>query len=168
MRRPRSTLKKVTVAERDRRVTEVFTMILRGASRDDILRHASSEGWDVCDRAVDAYVRRARDRFAAMAQTTRDEELAQARARLDDLYQRAFRTQDYKLAASVQADRQKLLGLYAPVTQKTEHSGPGGGPVQIERILDAHELRARLARELVGGEEAPGLLAPPAPSPRGD
>ena len=157
--------KKATHAEIEERVTVVYTLLIRGASREEILRHGA-EKWTLATRQMEDYLARANRRLKELAAFIREEEIGRARAQLHDLYGKNMKVQDYRSALAVRKDLSELLGLYAPVTQRTEHSGPGGGPVQIERVLDVHELRLRLARELDGGEETTSLLSPP-PEPTG-
>lgn len=113
--------KKATKAEVEERVTAVFTLTVRGATRDEILRHAAKE-WGLAPRTVDDYIARATDRLKALAVVVREEELGRARAQLHDLYGKSMKVQDYKGALQVRKDLSELLGLYAPRTTKLDAS----------------------------------------------
>lgn len=130
--------KKATKAEVEERVTTVFTLMVRGATRDEILRHAAKE-WGLASRTVDDYVARATERLKAMAVVVRAEELGRARAQLHDLYGKNMKVQDYKAALSVRKDLSELLGLYAPkVTKLIDETTPAApAPVLSDAELEA-------------------------------
>lgn len=130
--------KKATKAEVEERVTAVFTLMVRGATRDEILRHAAKE-WGLASRTVDDYVARATERLKAMAVVVRAEELGRARAQLHDLYGKNMKVQDYKAALSVRKDLSELLGLYAPkVTKLIDETTPAApAPVLSDAELEA-------------------------------
>ncbi|KAA0253406.1 MAG: hypothetical protein EDX89_14395 [Acidobacteria bacterium] len=157
--------RKATHAEVEERVTEVYILLIRGASRADILRHAADR-WHLATRQAEDYLARANARLRELASFIHEEELGKARERLNDLYSKNYRVQSYRDALACQKELNELLGLYPVKTERHEHSGPGGAPIQIERILDPHELVARLRDELAAGEEAPALGAPD-PEPPG-
>ena len=147
--------KKATHAEIEERVTVVYTLLIRGASREEILRHGS-ETWSLTTRQVEDYLARARKRFEELAAYVREEEIGRARAQLHDLYGKNMKVQDYKAALQVRKDLSELLGLYAPKTEKHEHSGPNGGPLAllVGRLEpDAEELRRRLLAEAEAAED---------------
>lgn len=164
---PRRHGKKATNAQIEERVTAVYGLLVRGATREEILRHGSAT-WSLTERQVEDYLSRATKRLEALAHYVREEELGRARAQLHDLYGRNMKVQDYKSALAVRKDLSELLGLYPVKTERHEHSGPGGGPIQLERILDPHELVARLRDELASGEAAPALGAPDPEPPETD
>jgi len=132
--------KKATKAEVEERVTAVFTLTVRGATRDEILRHAAKE-WGLAPRTVDDYIARATDRLKALAVVVREEELGRARAQLHDLYGKNMRTQDYKGALQVRKDLSELLGLYAPRTTKIDAS-LATIPTEPAAVLSDAELAA--------------------------
>ena len=146
--------KKATHAEIEERVTVVYTLLIRGASREEILRHGS-ETWSLTTRQVEDYLSRATQRLKALAAYVREEEIGRARAQLHDLYGKNMKVQDYKAALQVRKDLSELLGLYAPKTEKHEHSGPNGGPVLLlagRLEPDAEEIRRRLLAEAEAAE----------------
>ncbi len=155
--------RKATHAEIEERVTTVYTLVIRGASREEILRYGS-ETWSLTTRQVEDYLARATKRLKDLAAFIREEEIGRARAQLHDLYGKNLKVQDYKAALAVRKDLSELLGLYAPKTEKHEHTGRDGGPLAllVGRLeADPEELRRRLLAE---AEAAEGDVAPrPAP-----
>lgn len=145
----------------ERRIDEVFTLLLRGASRPEILRHLAETGVQA-DRTADWYIGKANARFKSLSRTKQEQELGRQLGRLEDLYGRNFRVQDYKAALAVLRERNELLGLYPVRTQKHELSGPDGSAILLrhERALDDAELVARLRDELDARAAAPALAAP--------
>ena len=148
-----------TQIEKEERVTAVYRLVIHGATREEILRHGS-ETWKVSTRQVEDYLAAAKVRFKALANYVREEELGKTRDRLEFLYGRNVKAQDFKAAHAVLSDAAKLLGLYAPTTTKSEVTGANGGPIQVERVMPDAELEARLRLALDAGGEGPALEAP--------
>jgi len=146
--------------ENEKRVLAVFKMLLAGAKRADIVQYASSSrGWRVVPRTADGYIRKARDRFLEASKVDREEEYGKARERLEDLYAMNLKAGDLRAAHAVLSDTAELLGLYPAKVSKQEHTGAGGGPIQLERVMDDVELSERLRLALVPGGE--GIPLPP-------
>mgnify|MGYP000930120432 CR=1 FL=1 len=159
--------KKATAAEIEERVTVVYTLLIRGASRDEILRHGA-EKWTLATRQMEDYLARATERLKALAAYVHEEELGRARAQLHDLYGKNMKVQDYKAALQVRKDLSELLGLYAPKVEKHEHTGRDGAPMSllVGRLeADPEELRRRLLAE---AEAAEGDGAPRPDPPEAD
>jgi len=159
--------RKGTHAEIEERVTVVYGLLVHGASREEILRHGS-ETWQLTTRQVEDYLSRANKRFAALAAFVREEELGKVRSRLEFLYGRNVKAQDFKAARDVVNDVVDLLGLAAPKVSKQEHSGPDGGPIQLERVMPDAELEARLRLALDARGESPALSSPDLPETGAD
>jgi len=156
--------KKATHAEIEERVTAVYRLVIHGASRDEIVLYGS-EKWSVTTRQIQDYLTAATERFKTLATYVREEELGKTRDRLEFLYGRNVKAQDFKAAHAVLSDAAKLLGLYAPTATKTELTGANGGPVQIERVMPDAELEARLRLALESRGESPALEAPDLATP---
>ena len=105
---------RATNAEISRRVDQIYTLMLGGASYRDILAHCEKHEWPVKKRMIDHYIQRARERFEQAAETKRGQEFGRALDRLEDLYSRNLKIQDYKAALAVVKERLTLLGLYPP------------------------------------------------------
>ena len=151
--------KKATHAEIEERVTAVYRLVIHGASRDEILRHAA-EKWGLATRQAEDYLARANARFAKLAAYVREEELGKARDRFEFLYGRNIKAQDFKAARDNVNDVVNLLGLAAPKKTQNELTGANGGPVQIERVMSDAELEARLRLALDARGEGPHLPNP--------
>lgn len=125
---------KPTRAEREARITEVFKLLIIGLARHDIVRYVADRTiWNLKERAIDYLIARATARFEAHAKVRRDQELGKAIARLNDLYSRTHRVQDFKTCLMAQRELNELLGLYAP--KRLEHLGPEGSPQHFIAIL---------------------------------
>jgi len=156
--------KKASHAEIEERVTTVYTLLIRGASREEILRHGA-EKWTLATRQMEDYLARATERLKTLAAYVREEEIGRARAQLHDLYGKNLKVQDYKSALAFRKDLSELLGLYAPRTEKHEHTGRDGGPLAllVGRLeADPEELRRRLLVEAEATEGDRPPLPPPA------
>lgn len=97
-------------AEILQRVNDVYKLLVRGASRSEIVQYSSKE-WGITDRQADTYMKRARAYFNQRIQVERDQELGQALERYEMLFQRAFKVQDYKTCIQAQARIDKIMGL---------------------------------------------------------
>lgn len=141
----------------EKRIGEVYLLLLRGASRADILRHlAENDG--AAERTAEWYIGKATARFKAASKVNAEKERGRQLARLEDLYNRLFRIQDYRTALAVLKERNELAGIYPEKVVKNEHSGPNGSPISLvvgRADVDPEELRRRL-RELDGDEAQEG------------
>ena len=138
----------------EKRILDVFKLLLRGASRDEILRHlAENDG--TAERTAEWYIGKATQRFKALAKVDAEKERGRQLARLEDLYSRLFRIQDYRTALAVLKERNELAGIYPEKVQKHEHTGRDGAPMSllVGRLEpDAEELRRRLLAEAEAAE----------------
>lgn len=116
---------KATNAEVDRRVTTVFGLIVAGCTRAEIIRYSAEKTtWGVESRQIDAYIAQATVQLGEASKTSRAVELGKALARLNDLYAKSLRIQDYKACLAMQKEISELLALYAP---KGEAADDGAG-----------------------------------------
>jgi hypothetical protein len=122
---------KPTEAVFNDRVHSVYTDLINGKRRAEILRYAST--WGVTDRTIDNYISRANDLLEQEAETVRERELGKALARYNAIYKAAIEAGDLKLALDVQKEISRLLGLMAPT--QTEISGLNGGPLVIKGYM---------------------------------
>jgi len=146
-----------TDVEVARRVETVMGHLAAGISRTAILEWSQSEKCDwreggerVSIRTVDRYISKARAEFRKLAKPRKEHLLGVAYHRLGTLYQRSFGDKDYKTCLAVQAETNKLAGLY-PAT-KLEHTGKDGGPIEVSDVRD--RLAARIAALAVASEES--------------
>lgn len=134
-------MSKVNNAESEKRVTEIFNLLVLGTSRADILQYCAkkrleSDGavWDVETRQIDVYIKKARENLAKIAEYKRNEQLGIALERLNTLYKNNLKVQDYKGALAVQREINTLLGLHAP--QEVRHTGKDGGVLTFKLTFD--------------------------------
>src|SRR3989304_2924667 len=112
---------KATKAAKEQRVNMVYTLLLNGASRMQIMQYASDpkNGWNITTRQVDTYIAEANGMLAAESEYHRGRELGKAIARLNNIYQHCMRVQDYGRAIAAQRELNTLLGLHAPPAVQT-------------------------------------------------
>ncbi len=110
---------KATKVEHETRVTEVYRFLIQGATRPMILRHAA-EKWGLKTRQTEAYIALARERFARLAETVRDEEFGRALEQLNDLYQKSLTGKDYANCLRVRQELSEHLGLYPEKGRKID------------------------------------------------
>jgi len=111
------------------RISVVYRLLLNGLRRREIIQYASEKtDWNVSDRSIDEYIRRAREEIAEMNEEERKGAYGMARKRLDDLYFKSMKINDYKTCLSVQKEINLLEGLAAAA--KVEVTGKDGGPVE--------------------------------------
>ena len=102
---------RISVAEHQARITEVYVSILNGASPQEIANSDSVKEWNVSERQLNNYVRQARAQFTRTAEYVKKEEFGKALARLNDLYGRFMAADDFRGCQGVQRDLTELLGL---------------------------------------------------------
>ncbi len=119
----------------DTRVNQIYNLILSGANRGDIIQFATDKEWGVTDRAVDLYIQRAREEMAAHAKDYREANQLHDIAinRLNSLYAKSLKIQDYKTALAVQKEMHALFGLYPPTRQ--EITGANGKPLEQRLVF---------------------------------
>lgn len=93
------------------RLTQVVGMILAGAVRTDIVAHADKEGWDLKRKEIDNLIERAHHEIGIMASQNREEMYSLAVVRLQNLWARAMKIQDYKTALNIQKELNRLYGF---------------------------------------------------------
>lgn len=132
------------------RVNEVYRLLLGGANRQDVLDIAVKLGWNVSDRQVDTYIKRAKAALAKESRFRRASEFGKALNRLNNLYSKAVRISDYRTALAVQREINTLLSLYLPEAPKTL------------QLLDIDERQFAQLAELLhqnGGKKPSDLFA---------
>jgi hypothetical protein len=106
-----------------RRTQEITRLVLAGAEFPEIRQYASDQGWDLSERQIRRYLRRAYQELAQSAHRNRDELLGRHLMQRRALYARALKQQDIKTALSVLKDEASLEGLYhSPSADGKDHS----------------------------------------------
>ena len=67
--------------------------------------------WDLSDRQIENYIRKANDYFAKESNIKRDLQLGKAIARYNSLYSNSYKLQDYRTCANINEKLCNLLGL---------------------------------------------------------
>jgi len=134
---------KSTDAEIERRVSEVYTLILAGVRRADIVRHAAKNKWGVESRMIDTYIARATEELRTAATVDRDAELGRAIRRLHHLHQASQRDKDHRTSLSVQRDLTALLGLQAATKVDVSVEGVQDWAESIQAMIEKAEADRR-------------------------
>lgn len=114
---------------------EVLTMLLNGATRKEIHAHATKE-WKIGRAQIDKFIAAARVTFRKNAAANRREQIGKTLARLEDLYKRNLKVQDYKAAAGILDRLVKLLDL----SRQTD------APQSAAELLEAEDTRQPAGR----------------------
>lgn len=105
---------KSTNIELNERISIVAEMIIKGYSRENILRY-SAENWNIQERMTDEYIARAHESFVHEAKAKEVEHhLNLTLQRLSDLYKKSYAIQDYAECRRIEKDKAELLGINAP------------------------------------------------------
>ena len=129
---------KATNAELNRRINEVAKMLADGASRPEILEHASKK-WNIGRASTDNLIRRANAIFEQESTFIRETEFGKALRRLNTLYAKAMKVQDFRVALAVQREIHNLLALPIPEKKILEHTGTITHEERVNRILGIFE-----------------------------
>lgn len=114
--------KKATNIQAEQRLNTIYKMLLIGADRADIIQYCA-ENYEIGDRAADNLIEKANALYTEVGLAVREAEFGKALMRLNNLYSRSLKVQDYKTCLSVQREISNLLGLNAPVKQEQTHTG---------------------------------------------
>jgi hypothetical protein len=102
---------KATDAEIQLRIAILYEMIVKGCSREYIVRY-SSEKWNIGDRQVDDYLKLVRNKIQnTYGQEYRETILNNHLAQLENLYAKNYIIEDFRECRSIIESRNKLLGL---------------------------------------------------------
>lgn len=103
---------KCTAAEIDDRVNTVFELICQGKFDFEIYKEVAKEkGWDVGDRQIANYVKKANELLKIYSDYDRKKELGKAIARYNLIFKKAFEAKDYQACIRVQDKLNKLMKL---------------------------------------------------------
>lgn len=115
---------KATKAEMEARIQRVYEMLLSAESRPAIIQYAA-EKWQISPRQTDTLIKRATEEIGKRADTIKNRELGRSLARLNLLYNKASRLQDYTLALNIIKETNKLLALYEPQVKHVDLTSSG-------------------------------------------
>ena len=141
---------KATHAEMNKRIKEVAKMLADGATRPEIIQHASGK-WSISERQTDNLIKRANAIFEEESTFVREAEFGKALHRLNTLYAKAMKVQDFRIALSVQREIHALLALPVPEKKILEHTGTITHEERVNRITSlfdaARDRRTRRATD---------------------
>jgi hypothetical protein len=111
---------KANDAEKEARVNKVYELLVNGFTRYQILQYVTTKTeWKIEARQVDNYIKAANALIANEAEYHRAREIGRAISRLNDLYQKCLKVQDYQRALAAQRELNTLLSLYEPPAPQT-------------------------------------------------
>ena len=99
---------KATNVEIDGRINAVYKLLLEGNSRTQILQYGS-ETWNISDRQVEEYIKRARDHQRLDAELERPEWLHESLCALKDIQRKATNGKQYSTALKAIELQARLL-----------------------------------------------------------
>ena len=100
--------KKSTNIEIDERINTVYKLLLEGNSRTQILQYGA-DTWDLKDRQMEEYIKRARDYQRLDAELERPEWLHESLSVLKDIQRKATTRQQYSTALKAIEMQARLL-----------------------------------------------------------
>ena len=101
--------KKAESAEVARRVEEVLRIRLDGAQYHDVVQYAAEKGWDLRERQLREYMRRADDLLVERQERSRRRLLARHIAQREALFARAVNAADLRTALAIADSRRRRL-----------------------------------------------------------
>jgi hypothetical protein len=106
---------KSTNLEVQNRVTEIFIALTKGISTTEMFHYVSEKfDWDVTERQVYNYINEAKKKFKELAEKDKDTEFGKAVTRLNLLFQKTYKIQDYKACLAIQKELNTMFGNYEP------------------------------------------------------
>lgn len=132
---------KSTNAEIELRISTISEMVVKGYTRDKIIRYASAE-WKVSERTTDTYLKKAWDKIHKSTNYDLKQEVTLQRARFEDLYSKNYNIQDYRECRQVLDSLAKLLGVNKPdqheIDTNNKHSFEVT-PEIVDKVFKAYE-----------------------------
>tara|TARA_R110000796_G_scaffold82566_2_gene180930 strand:+ start:250 stop:660 length:411 start_codon:yes stop_codon:yes gene_type:complete len=132
---------KSTDAQIQLRLNTIYEMVVKGASRRDIVRYCS-EQYKITSRQTDEYLKRTyEDIKTTFSQEDKELIVSKQLMQLDDLYAKNYESSDFRECRMVVESRSKLLGLNEPVKQDITTNGkdvttPNLTSEQVDKLLD--------------------------------
>ena len=114
--------------EKAERCLEVYKLLLKGVSRPEVVQFCA-EKWGVTDRTADNYIALAKTDIYERIERDFDRSFALMHHRLEDLYKRSMKLQDYKTALAILKEHGALHNLYP--AKRHELAGKDGGDLVI-------------------------------------
>lgn len=149
---------KSTAAEFERRVSQVYMLLLQGEPRAKIV-HFSTQNWGIKAEQAKKYIARARKQMLADLRLDREELRGQAISQRNDLYRKAYKQDRFSTCLQILDSRDRILGLFNDIDTHIEIVEAAGYEVrdpsiEAEDVDPAGELFADL--ESIPEDEAQG------------
>ena len=104
---------KSTNAEIELRLSTIYEMVVKGASRKYIVRYCS-EKFEITSRQTDEYLKRVYEEIKeTYGEDYKQKILEKQLAQLDDLYVKNYTIEDFRECRNIIESKSKLLGLNA-------------------------------------------------------
>lgn len=120
--------------EIDRRITEIYKLLLGGATYRQILQHCKVQ-WNVRDSMANKYIARARECYVAYSPDDREVERNKALTRYNKLYLEAEQLNEEK--------RAKIEEIMIILTREIENTKKNGKIADMLPILECIEVISR-------------------------
>ena len=127
---------KNTNAEMNKRVNEIYSLILSRVNRTQILQYASKKWGEISDRTVDSYISKARDLIQKETAINRKDALAEHIATRNQLYQIALKKEKLQTCLQILDSTAKLQGLHEALPNAIETIYAYGGEVMFPNDSD--------------------------------
>jgi hypothetical protein len=111
-KKPEKKKPKAESAEVAGRVEEMLRIRLDGAQFHDVVQYAAEKGWNLQERQIRTYIRRADALLVERRDKSRTQVIARHLAQRQALYARAVNAADYRTALAILDSDAKLRGLY--------------------------------------------------------
>ncbi len=122
---------KATHAQKEERLNTIYTLLVNGATRYDILQY-SAKHFGLKTRQVDNYIGDANALIASEAEYHRSREIGRSIARLHEVFKSCMGVKDYRSAIAAQRELNALLSLYEPpAVQRIELLGLDLAQLQV-------------------------------------
>lgn len=118
-------------AEIDKRVSEVYSLLLSRANRAQILQYAANKWGKIGDRTVDSYISKARELLRKDTAINRTAALAEHIATRNQLYQLALKKEKLQTCLQILDSTAKLQGLNEALPNAIETIYAHGGTVSF-------------------------------------
>lgn len=118
----------------ERRIAMVYQMIVEGYARCQIHRFASDNQWDIAERNVDEYIKRAREMIDAVDIDDKAKLVRNRAVALDHIRAKAHHKGELTTAISAVQESNKLLGLYPE--ERTRHILDGTLKTEETKAVD--------------------------------
>ena len=108
---------KVTLIEKERRVSMVIELIINGADNREVVHYITNKtDWGINERQIYHYIKNARENITKLTDADRQHQIGLALKRMARLIQKALTKTDYSpfVVIAAQKEINELLGLYAP------------------------------------------------------